>query len=55
MELSIFEEAGEALRGLAPPELGEYRHRAHLSQSLPRKSLQNALDALARLRRLLTS
>ena len=29
MELSIFEEAGEALRGLAPPELGEYRHRAH--------------------------
>jgi hypothetical protein len=29
VELSIFEEAGEALRGLAPPELGEYRHRAH--------------------------
>jgi hypothetical protein len=29
LELSIFEEAGEALRGLAPPELGEYRHRAH--------------------------
>jgi hypothetical protein len=29
VELSIFEEAGEALRGLAPAELGEYRHRAH--------------------------
>ena len=29
IELSIFEEAGEALRGLAPAELGEYRHRAH--------------------------
>jgi hypothetical protein len=29
VELSIFEEAGEALRGLAPPDLGEYRHRAH--------------------------
>jgi hypothetical protein len=29
VELSIFDEVGEALRGLAPPELGEYHHRAH--------------------------
>jgi hypothetical protein len=29
VELSIFDEVGEALRGLAPAELGEYRHRAH--------------------------
>jgi hypothetical protein len=29
MELSVFEEVGEALRGLAPAEFGEYRHRAH--------------------------
>jgi hypothetical protein len=26
---SAFEELGEALRGLAPTEFGEYRHRAH--------------------------
>jgi hypothetical protein len=29
VELSVFDEVGEALRGMAPPELGEYRHRAH--------------------------
>ena len=29
VELSVFEEVGEALRGLAPPELGAYRQRAH--------------------------
>lgn len=29
MELSIFEEVGEALRGLAPLELGEQHVRAH--------------------------
>jgi hypothetical protein len=29
VELSVFEEVGEALRGMAPPELGEYHHRAH--------------------------
>jgi hypothetical protein len=29
VELSIFEEVGAVLRGLAPAELGEYRHRAH--------------------------
>ena len=29
MELSIFDEVGWALRGLAPPELGEHHHRAH--------------------------
>jgi hypothetical protein len=29
VEPSVFEEVGEALRGLAPPELGEYRCRAH--------------------------
>lgn len=29
MELSIFDEVGEALRALTPTELGEYRHRAH--------------------------
>ena len=29
VELSIFEEVGVALRGLAPEELGEYHHRAH--------------------------
>jgi hypothetical protein len=29
VELSVFEEVGEALRGLAPPELGEFRQRAH--------------------------
>jgi hypothetical protein len=29
VEPSVFEEVGEAVRGLAPPELGEYRHRAH--------------------------
>ncbi len=29
MELSLFEEVGEALRGLAPPELGEAHQRAH--------------------------
>ena len=29
MELSLFDEVGEALRGLAPSELGEYHHRAH--------------------------
>ena len=25
----MFDEVGDALRGLAPPELGEYHHRAH--------------------------
>jgi len=25
----LFDEVGEALRGFAPPELGEYHHRAH--------------------------
>lgn len=29
MELSLFDEVGEALRALAPPELGEHHHRAH--------------------------
>ena len=29
VEPSAFEEVGEALRGLAPPDLGTYRHRAH--------------------------
>jgi hypothetical protein len=29
VELSLFDEVGEALRGLSPPELGEYHHRAH--------------------------
>jgi len=29
VELSVFEEVGAVLRGLAPAELGEYRHRAH--------------------------
>jgi hypothetical protein len=29
MELSLFDEVGEALRGMAPPELGEFHHRAH--------------------------
>jgi hypothetical protein len=29
VELPIFDEVGEALRGLAPTELGEYHHRAH--------------------------
>lgn len=29
MELSIFDEVGEALRGLAPTEFGAYHHRAH--------------------------
>ena len=29
MELSLFDEVGEALRGLAPPELGDFHHRAH--------------------------
>ena len=29
VELSVFEEVAEALRGLAPPELGTYRNRAH--------------------------
>jgi hypothetical protein len=29
VELLLFDEVGEALRGFAPPELGEYRHRAH--------------------------
>jgi hypothetical protein len=29
VEMSMFEEVGEMLRGLAPPELGEYRRRAH--------------------------
>jgi len=29
MELSLFDEVGEALRSLAPAELGEYHHRAH--------------------------
>ncbi len=29
MELGLFDEVGEALRGLAPSELGEYHHRAH--------------------------
>jgi hypothetical protein len=29
VELSVFDEVGDALRGLAPPELGEYHHRAH--------------------------
>jgi hypothetical protein len=29
VELSVFEEVGEALRGMAPAELGEYHHRAH--------------------------
>ena len=29
VELSIFDEVGDALRGLAPPELGEQHHRAH--------------------------
>lgn len=29
MELSVFEEVGAVLRGFAPTELGEYRHRAH--------------------------
>jgi hypothetical protein len=29
VELTLFEEVGEALRGLVPRELGELRHRAH--------------------------
>jgi hypothetical protein len=29
VELPLFDEVGEALRGFAPPELGEYHHRAH--------------------------
>jgi hypothetical protein len=29
VEFSVFEEVGGVLRGLAPTELGEYRHRAH--------------------------
>jgi hypothetical protein len=29
VELSIFDEVGDALRALAPPELGEEHHRAH--------------------------
>ena len=29
VELSLFDEVGEALRGLAPPELGAVHHRAH--------------------------
>jgi len=29
MEASAFEEVGEGLRGLAPPDFGPYRHRAH--------------------------
>jgi hypothetical protein len=29
VELLLFDEVGEALRGFAPPELGEYHHRAH--------------------------
>jgi hypothetical protein len=29
VEPSAFEEVGEALRGLAPVEFGEYHHRAH--------------------------
>ena len=29
LELSIFDEVGEALRGLAPPDLGEPHCRAH--------------------------
>jgi hypothetical protein len=28
MELSLFDEVAEAVRGLAPPELGSFRHRA---------------------------
>jgi hypothetical protein len=29
VELLLFDEVGETLRGFAPPELGEYHHRAH--------------------------
>jgi hypothetical protein len=29
VELSVFDEVGEAVRGLAPTDLGEYRSRAH--------------------------
>ena len=29
VELSLFDEVGEALRGMAPAELGEFHHRAH--------------------------
>ena len=29
VELSLFDEVGEALRSLAPPELGAQHHRAH--------------------------
>jgi hypothetical protein len=29
VELLLFDEVGEALRSLAPPELGEHHHRAH--------------------------
>ena len=29
MELSLFDEVGEALRGMAPAELGAFHHRAH--------------------------
>jgi hypothetical protein len=29
VELSLFDEVGEALRSLAPPNLGEHHHRAH--------------------------
>jgi hypothetical protein len=29
VELSLFDEVGDALRGLAPPELGAQHHRAH--------------------------
>ena len=29
MEPSLFDDVGEAMRGFAPPELGEFHHRAH--------------------------
>ena len=29
VELSLFDEVGEALRGMAPAELGPFNHRAH--------------------------
>ena len=29
MELSLFDEIGEAVRGMAPAELGDFHHRAH--------------------------
>jgi hypothetical protein len=29
VELSLFDEVGEALRGMAPADLGEFHHRAH--------------------------